>query len=226
MENENIIENEENVEKPKKAGKGRIITSIVLLVLCAILVVGTVACSFIKKDFNPGVNDPDYIIIQTNNSSSSVNGTSYFKNSTNESNKAVYDEIMSLYKESFKTSFYTALFQGKAGAGVTEQDDYKSFSSISKPYIEFRYNTTQTLYVNGKPYSVYAEDRQAEGGQSAIVSNSDYISIIVEVVDSSSLTQMNIYFRYRDTGTNNYSYIYLSTYAKQSALYDYIANMK
>ena len=216
MENENVI-NEENT---KKTGVGRIVTSIVLLILCAILVLGTIVCSFIKKDFNPGVNDPDYIVVYTKDSSSSAN-QSMFAKDTDE-----YNEIMDLYKSSFVAGFYNALFQGIAFSGVTEKDDYKSFSTLTGPYLEFKYNTTQKMYVNGQSYDDYVKARQAAGGQGGIVSNSDYISLIVEVFDTDSYGQINIYFRYRDTGVQNYSYIRLISYAKQSALYDYIENMK
>ena len=217
MENENVIE---NTEKPKKAGKARFITSIVLLTLCIVLVVGTVACSFIKKDYNPGVNNPDYIVVTTADSSSPANKSMLSKGSEK------YNEIMELYNSSFKTTFFNALFQGLAFEGVTEKDEYKSLSTLSGPYLEFNYTESQTLYVNGQTYEEYAAERKAKTGVSPIVANSNYISLVVEVIDSSSLTLTNIYFKYRDTGTYNYSYIRLMTYAKQSALYDYIENMK
>ena len=98
-------------------------------------------------------------------------------------------------------------------------------SSISGPYLEFYYSESQKIYVNGKPFDEYIAERQAHGGSGAIVSDSNYISCVIEVQNSDSLSKINVYFKFKDTGLNEYSYFRLVTYAKQAPLYEYIENL-
>lgn len=216
MENENNVSIEEEVVK---SGLGKKIASILLLVFCSLIVVGVTLCSFLPKSFNPGLNDPSYIVVHTKDSSSPANGSTFEKDSDG------YNELLKLYKESFETTVFGAMFQGKAFEGVTEKEGYKSISSVSGPYLEFNYTESQTIYVNGKTFDEFAAEREARDGTKPIVSNSSYISCVIEVKDSDTLTEINVYFKYKDTGTNEYSYIRLATYAKQSALYEYIENL-
>ena len=216
MENENNISIEKEVVK---TGLAKRIIAISLLVLCTLIVVGVTLCSFVPKSFNPGLNDPAYIVVHTKDSSSPANGSTYQKNSDE------YKELMKLYNDSFETTIFGALFQGKAFEGVTEAEGYKSLNSLSGPYLEFNYTESQTIYINGKTFDEFADEREAREGIKPIVSNSSYISCVIEVSNSTSLAQINVYFKYRDTGTNNYSYIRLLTYAKQASLYDYIENL-
>ena len=211
------MENQENLEMQEevKSGIANKIVSIVLLALCVALVVTVVLCSFLPKNFNPGLNEPDYIVVHTQDTSSPANKSQYAKNSEE------YKELLRLYNESFETTVFGALFQGRALEGVTEEEGHKSLSSLSGPYLEFNYTTSQKVYVNGE----LLVDYLAKQGKSPMVSNTDYISAVVEVYNTTSLSQIRVYFKYRDTGTNDYSYIRLATYAKQSALYDYIEDL-
>ena len=217
------MENEKAVETPVvmegKRSIGKLIFSISLIAICSILVIGITLCSFLTKNFNPGLNDPDYIVIKTSNTSSSSNNTMYSKN-TDE-----YKKLMELYNNSFETTLFTAMFQGISVESVSEQEGYKSLSSLSGTYIEFNYTSSQTMYVNGQSFDDFAKERQDKTGTRPIVSNTDYISVFIEVKNTTSLTEVLLYFRYRDTGTNNYSYIRLKTYAVQNELYDYVESL-
>ena len=204
--NEIDAQNVQDNSAKAKSGVWRKITSIALLVLAVAIMVSVVLCSTIKKDFNYGFNSPTLITLHTSNSNNMNDGQTLTCGTDS------YNKFMTLYNDSFKTTLFGVLFQGKAGAGISAKEGYKSLSSLSNTYVEFFYNESQTLKVNGKEYDA------------RIVSNTDYISIIIEVNNTESLSEVNAYFKYRDTGTNNYSYVRLVTFAAQSSLYDFIEN--
>ena len=224
MEKENNIENNKqevqqedpvNIEAQtmvkEKSSISKKIFSIALIVVCAIIVVGVTLGSFLPKSFNPGLNDPTYIVLHSS-TNSSAEGLAFEKAKDKQ-----YEEILSLYKQSFETTFFGALFQGKAFDGVVEQEGYKSLNSLSGTYLEFNYSESQVIRINGKTLE--------EAGITPMVSDTNYRSVIIEVVNSESLAQINVYFKYNASGTSNYSYIRFLTFAKQTSLYEYIENI-
>ena len=208
MEKE-VIEEQEQKPLVKKNIWQRVL-SIALIVICVALVVGVTLCSFLPKSFNPGLNEPSYIRLFSS-SNSNINNVTYNSDSDE------YTQIMSLYNESFETTIFGALFQGKASEGVSFKEGYQSLSSLSGTYIEFNYNEVQTIKLNGKTLK--------EAGIDTQFSNQNYRSVVIEVVDSDSFAQINVYFRYNDSGSTTYSYLRFLTFAKQSALYDYLQKL-
>jgi len=209
MENENIEELEEvipEVEPKKRNGFGKRIFSIALMCVLIVSAVLITLSAVVTKNYNFNFDDPTLIKIHTD--SSSVNNGLTFSKNDNE-----YKKILSLYNNSFKTKVITALFQGKLGNGVTVKEGYKSFGNLTGTYLEFFYNDEQTLYVNGEKY------------EANIVSDESYFVIAIEVANSSNLTEINAYFKYRSSNSNDYSYVRLVSYAVQADLYDYIENL-
>lgn len=215
MENENIQKEENLVEnaeitpknsfKTKKIAKGFV--GITLLLVLVAVIVSVAVLSFLPKDYNFNFNQPDSIEIHTSNSSSTQNKMFVSKNSKE------YDEIIKLYNESFGSKVLTAIFQGKLNRQVEVTEGYKSISSLTGPYLVFCYESSQKLVLNGKEY------------KADIVSDSNFIEVVIEVKNTTNLTEINAYFKYRDTGLNNYSYVRFSTLAAQSNLYNYIENL-
>lgn len=214
MKNNKKVENKsEVVSVTNKSNTSRIV-SIVLIVLFTIITLAIVVSSFLPKTYNLGFKDPALIRIHLADHDDTVNGTVYGKNI--EGRAEQYDKLMSLYNDSFKTTVLSAVFQGKAFTGIKVEEGYKSLSESSlkgSDYIEFLYDESQTLVVNGKEY------------QANIVSDTNYISVMIELNNSTSLSKINAYFKYRATGENDYSYVRLETYATQNALYDYIQSL-
>ena len=214
MDSENIQKEEilENVEKTsKKPSKTKKIAKkfvgITLLFLLVAVIVTVAVLAFVPKDYNFGFNDPVTIEMHTANSSSPNNKRLLPRDSEE------YNEIMKLYKESFESKFLTSLLQGKLNRQVEVTEGYKSISSLTGPYLVFCYESSQKLVLNGKEY------------KADIVSDSNFIEVVIEVKNTTSLTEINAYFKYRDTGLNNYSYVRFSTLAAQSNLYNYIENL-
>src|SRR5574344_1969730 len=203
------IENK-SVEVAKKPSTANRVVSIILVVITSIILVGITLCTFVQKNFNFGINAPARVVVYT--SDVAVSGTTYYNdNDHGTANRAVYDKIIKLYNDSFGSSILVALFQGKAFSGITVTEGYKDLSDStisSGTYIEFDYTTAQKFKVNGKDYDV------------DIVSDTDYIAVVIQVSDSTSLAETNAYFKYKATGTNQYSYVRLSSYSAQSGLYD------
>ena len=214
MESENVKKEEvlENVEvatknslKTKKIAKKFVGAGLLLALVAVIVTVAVLA--FIPKNYNFGFNDPSAIEMHTSNSSSPNNKRFLSKNS------AEYNQIMELYNESFDSKLLSTLFLGVANRQVKVTEGYKSISSLSGPYLIFCYETSQKFVLNGKEY------------KADIISDNSYIEIVIEVRNSENLTEINAYFKYRDTGLNNYSYVRFSTLAAQSNLYNYIENL-
>ena len=208
MEKE-VIEEQEQKLLVKKNIWQRVL-SIVLIVICVALVIGVTLCSFLPKSFNPGLNEPSYIRLFSS-SNSNINNVTYNSDSDE------YKQIMELYNKSFETTIFGAMFQGKAFKGITFKEGHQSLSSLTGTYIEFNYDEVQTIKINGKTLE--------EAGIESQFSNHQYRSVVIEVLDSESLSQINVYFRYNDTGYSTYSYLRFETYAKQAALYDYLENL-
>lgn len=202
---ENIEKNSENSSKSKKIAK-KIVGMSLLLALVAVIITIAVL-SFVPQNYNFNFNAPDSIEIHTSNSNSTQNKIFVQKDSK------VYNEIMKLYNESFSSKILTSMLQGKLNKKIEVTEGYKSISSLSGPYMVFCYSTSQKMTLNGKEY------------QPDIISDNNYIEVVIEVNNSLNLTEINAYFKYRDTGLNNYSYVHFSTLAAQSNLYNYIENL-
>ena len=207
MDNENIQSDNTPSALPKKTSVLRKIIGVSIMVVLAGVITCVAILSMLQTNYNFNFNAPDAIEIHTSSSNSALNKVFVQKGSNQ------YEEIMKLYNNSFNSKFLTALFQGKSNQKIKVEEGYKSISSLSGPYLVFCYNSSQKLVLNGKEY------------KASIISDSNFIEIVIEVKNSTSLTEINAYFKYRDTGLNNYSYVRFSTLAVQSNLYEYIENL-
>ena len=229
MENENEVIQTENLEnqtlneqtaESQKVENANIAKSVakrpfgwkkVLAAVCCVLLVGIILSisllSFLPKDYNFNFSTPDLIKIYVGEKTSSTYGQTFSKETEE------YQKIYDLYNNSLKTKLITALFQGKINEGVTAEEGYKSIGSVGTPRLEFCYNEIQTLYLNGKEYNAN------------IISDESYYIIVIEVKNSTTLTEVNAYFKYKTTSTGNYSYVRFASYAVQNELYDYLKNI-
>lgn len=198
----------ENKLTDVKQNKVHFFVSLGIIIFVACIAISLVVCSFIPKNFNINVENPSYIRVYSKENSE-FNGTTYSQGTD------VYNDIMNLYNDSFKTTVWGALFQGKIAKGVDKSDTYKSDISASTlkngVYIEFVYDTEQKLMFNGKEYT-------PEINSSA----KTYYSIAIEVKDSSNLTEVNAYVEYKQNDSSYFRYV---TYAAQADLYNYINNL-
>jgi len=183
------------------------ILSIILAVILGVIATSVLACSFIPKQFNINLTAPDLIKVWNSEDQQGA----YLQGSEE------YDEIMALYNESFKTTILSALFYGKAFATSSIVDGYQNISTSSllnaddDLFIEFWYDTVQTVQFEGAEYEEEFDNK--------------YVSIMVEVLDFSSLTQFKAYVRYGEAGTATYSYYRYLTYGIQENLYEYVQSL-
>lgn len=202
---EQIVQNQ--TEKPKKKNAGKMILSLSLVfVLLAVAVLSLIGTVF-TKDYNYNFADPSVIKVR-------LNGFGNGLVPTFEKGDKEYDEIMKLYNDSFKSKILIALFGGKLNEKVTVTEDYKSMSTLNGTILEFFYNTVQELKVNGEKY------------EAKIISDESYITVYIQIQNVNSLTQVDAYVRYRNSSSNNYSYLKLSTYANQARLYKYLQDLQ
>lgn len=197
-----------NAKKQKKNGKlfWKRFASIAVIVVLVAIITAVSLCSVLTKNYDFGFNAPTFIRIHTSNSSSPNNNRAFF------AGQEEYKKLLDLYKKSMQPKIMAALFQGKLGEGVTVKEGYKSLS-LSGAYLEFNYDTVQKLYLNGTEY------------EASIVSDESYYTIVIEVTDSTSLSEVNAYFKYKTSGSGNYSYVRFVSFAAQADLYNYIENM-
>ena len=196
---------EKSQTAPQNGGKGKRVTSILLLVLASILVVLMVLINIVPKNFAPKLEKPNSIKVYTDNLGSDGRE---FDSGTEE-----YKKIMSLCDDGFKVTIMSALVQGKLFESETLTQ-----STVSNPQtkgnvtIQFVYDEPQTIVVNGK---------QAETS----LSNQYYVATIV-VTDSTDLETATVYYNYYTSNSSSTTSRYnLTTYAHFSALYNYLQNM-
>ncbi|MGN1212598.1 MAG: hypothetical protein ACI4TZ_01030 [Christensenellales bacterium] len=185
------------------------VISIILLVLITVFSVGTLVLSVTPKNYNFGLNEPASIKIYTSNDS--IKQSKWLKGASD----GVYDKVMELFNNSFNTTLLNSMFKGVLfdSANIVEGIEY--FSSIKGDYIEFQYNEVQTLTLNGKEYSPKS---------SGI--NKNYVSVIITVENTNSLSKVTAYVRHGGTNTDyDYSRIRFESYAIQSQLYEYINSL-
>ena len=119
------------------------ITAIVSLVIIAILIVATVVMANVNISYNIKCNAPDEVWIKYTNTSA--------RQVTDEQAKNIVNYI----NNSSKDKFLTALFNGKVNDRAELVHDSSSELSIPTPteyYVQYYYNTPQTLKLGGKTY--------------------------------------------------------------------------
>ena len=185
------------------------VISIILLVLITVFSVGTLVLSVTPKNYNFGLNEPASIKIYTSNDA--IKQSKWQKGASD----GVYDKVMELFNNSFNTTMLNSMFKGVLFDSVSLKESIKYFNSIDSDYIEFQYNDVQTLKLNGKEYSPKS---------SGI--NKNYVSVIITVENTNTLSKVYAYVRHGGTSTNNeYSRIQFESYAIQSQLYEYINSL-
>lgn len=210
---QNLLENQDkmakNTSKSKKHFNFKLFLSILFVIIMVGVITGISTCSCIEKSFDFGFNAPAYIKLHTEDKTSSSNNQ-IFAQETKQ-----YQNIIELYNKSFKTTLLNSILQGKAKNGVTAKEGYKSISesSLNGAYMEFFYNEVQQIYLNGEKY------------EANIVGDESYYVIVIEVLNSNSLTEINAYFKYRSNSSTDYSYVRFTSFAVQAELYDYISNL-
>ena len=192
------MEQAENKEIQKKP-VSRKVFSIILLCVASLVVVGMILCYFIPKNYAPAFNQPESVKVYTKTDSA---GRVYHNDSE------VYNKVMELCTDSFKVTIMDALLKGKLSDG----GDYDTHSSGTKSNpkslgdykIELCYDSEQTI-----------TDKAYEGEFKT------YLSILIVVKNTTELSVVDVYYMF-NTSTSRVSF---ETYAHQSALYDYLANL-
>lgn len=165
----------------------------IVLGLVALLSAMVVIMVIIPVNYKPAISAPNRIAV--------INVDSEQHLCTPDENKEIYDETLNLFEQSFSRSFLSALFAGQLGGSPEKIPQTDVLPSFTGYRITFKYNESQTLIVNGKS-SEHLFDRA-----------------ILEVKKTDSYRQITIYFQ---QVTNSKYYYYLTTFANQSALYDYL----
>ena len=190
------------------------VLSIVALCLIAVLAGAIILFACIDKSYNPKIQEPDYIKIYINKTSGQ-NVESYYKNDEFSDRKAVYDNVMKLYNESFNQKIMSGIFQGILFEDAKIVKESKSLSTLTGTYIAFNYNELQTLKLNGEVYT-YKNGTTTE-------TNIQFNTLYVEVKDTTAMSDINIYVEYYNQSssseTSRYKYV---VKAEQSDLYKYI----
>jgi len=119
----------------------------------------------------------------------------------------------------------SGLFQGILGdnAEIVRMSSTTSKSSAlsSGTYLCFEYNEVQTLKLNGKVY-------QYKYSSGSLEDPVQYKNVYIEVKDSSSMTDINVYIQAVDSQGNNQDYFRYKFVVKasQADLYDYIKGLE
>ena len=192
--------------KPSTLNK---VLSIVILVLITVCAISTLVLAVTPKNYNFGLSEPTSIKIHTENES--ISSAKWYKGDSD----GVYEKVMELYNNSFKTTLLNSLFKGVALENVSIEEGYSYFSSIKGDYIEFQYNELQTIKLGNTEYTP---------SNSGIFKN--YVSVIVEVANTNTLTPVTAYIRHGGENTNySYSRVRFTSYAAQADLYEYINSL-
>lgn len=182
--------------------KAKRVLGIVVVALFTILACLVVVSYFVPKNFALPIEAPQTITIYDKN------GTGQTIEKTDER----YDKIMELYNKGFDVKFIEAFFQGKGFDKVTTVDSYKSLSSLKSSdsvfYIEFIYGSNQETKVVNSDVELASNEKE-------------YRYVVIEVVNSNNLMQVNAYLRY-GTSADNGSYIRYVSYARLSKLFSYL----
>lgn len=200
----------------------RKILSYVALGFIVVLAGVIVALTFISKDYNINLNNPDRMKVYINNSASNI---SFIKNDADsEENAKIYSELLKKYNASYKQKIMSGLFQGILGdnAEIVKISGTSKTTALSGgTYLCFEYNEVQTLKLNGKVYQYERNDGNLEDPV-------EYKNVYIEVKDSSNMTNINIYVQELDSQGNSQDYFYYKfvVRASQADLYDYIEGLE
>ena len=183
--------------------KAKKILGIVVVALFTILACLVVVSYFVPKNFAFPLEAPDRIVIYPNGK----DAVSVLKGSDK------YDKIMELYNKGFDVKFIEAFFQGKGFDKVTTVDNSTGLSSVKtndKMFkIEFKYDDNQdTKVVNS---NVELEEKEKT-----------YRYVVIEIVNSNSLMQVNAYIRYGTSESEATSNIRYVSYARHAKLFSYL----
>jgi len=184
------------------------VLSIVALCLIGVIAGVIIVFAVVDKNYNPNLLTPDYIQICINKTND-TNVESYDKNDSISERKAVYDKVMELYNDSFSQKIMSGIFQGIVFSNTQIVRQGVSIDTLlaNGTFIGFNYNDTQVLKLNGEIYSYKGE------------TNIEYKTLYVEVLNTSAMTDINIYVKKIDS---DYSYYRFVVKAEQSELYNYL----
>lgn len=182
--------------------KAKKVLGVVVVALFTILACLIVVSYFVPKNFAFPLEAPQTITVYDKN------GTGQAIEKTDDR----YDKIMKLYNKGFDVKFIEAFFQGKGFDKVATVDNYKSLSSLKSNdnvfYIEFEYGTNQETKVVNSNIELASNEKE-------------YRYVVIEIVNSNNLMQVNAYLRY-GTSADNGSYIRYVSYARQAKLFSYL----
>lgn len=187
--------------------------SYVALGLIFVLAVVIIAFTFVEKNFNINLENPYSVSIRNNGTESE----SYFFDSDVSENKEIYNKLLNEYNNSYKQKIMSSLFQGILASNARIERVNSSMSTIdSGTYLHFVYNDAQTLKLNGKVYTYHYANSTATD------TNIQYKDVYVQVLDSNSMSQINVYVSKVETSNLTYKYV---VYANQGNLFDYITEL-
>lgn len=165
----------------------------ITLGMIALLSVMVVIMVMVPVNYKPEISLPNRIAV--------LNSENKQHLCTETENKEIYDETMELFEQSFSRSFLSALFAGQLSGTTEKVPETNTLQNFSGYKITFKYNEPQTLIVNGKS------------------PEHKFNKMILEVKETNAYRQLTVYFQ---QATNSKFYYYITTYANQSALFEYL----
>ena len=181
--------------------KGKKLASFIIVSIIAIICIFVIAGAIVPKNLSFEFDEPSSIKILNAKTGNEM----IMKNSDE------YDEIVKLFNNGFKVQFLEAFFQGKGFHNISTLDETQDISSLSKAdtlYIEFGYSEAKQVNLHGDTSLELADSEKT------------YKSVVLEVKNSNNLVQVNAYLKI--DSSSSYSYVRYTSYAKLSALYDYL----
>ena len=181
--------------------KGKKLAGFIIVSIIAIICVFVIAGAIIPKNLSFEFDEPSYIKILNVKT-----GDEMILKDDEE-----YDEILKHFNNGFKVQFLEAFFQGKGFNNIATLDETQYIGSLSKAdtiYIEFGYSEAKQVNLHGDTSLELAENEKT------------YKSVVLEVKSSNNLIQVNAYLK--TDSSSSYSYVRYVSYAKLSALYDYL----
>ncbi len=184
------------------------IFSIIVLSLVGLLVAATVVLALVStSQYNPVVNDADYIVVYKN---SQTNSNPYAKDS--EEYKKIYD----LHKQSLKQNILSTMFQGALGnnSELTKVSEANISSLLNAEnsglFVEFAFdNEDQVLMWEDKQYTY----ETSNGAKKVATFDALYLGI----ENTENYTTITVYVVLN--GKYNFK---ITSLAHQSELYEYV----
>jgi len=165
----------------------------IVLGLIALLSAMVVIMVMIPVNYKPEISSPNRIAV--------LNSENREHLCTETENSEIYDETIKLFEQSFSRSFLSALFAGQLGGTTEKIPETNTLQDFTGYKVTFKYNEPQTLIVNGKS------------------SGHKFNKMILEVKEINAYRQLTVYFQQT---TNSKFYYYITTYANQSELFEYL----